>query len=122
MTIWEKTVVNLQKGSRKIAATAAFFSERVKAEISIVRLKIRIDEEQRRVDELYRSIGRKIVDLKRKGSLPKTSEQMLGDEDIAAAMTELSGAEQEIEHLKDEIKSISTGFATAENKTEDSAA
>ncbi len=44
VTIWEKAVLNMQKGSRKIAAAAAVFSERVKAELTIVRLRIRIDE------------------------------------------------------------------------------
>ncbi len=122
MTIWEKAVLNMQKGSRKIAAAAAVFSERVKAEITIIRLRIRIDEVQGRMNELYAMIGRKIVDLKKKDSLPKTAEQLLSEDEIAAAVTELAGCEEEIGQLQTEIKNIVDDFPAAEKKTEDTAA
>ncbi len=121
MTIWEKAVLNMQKGSRKIAAAAAVFSERVKAEITVIRLKIRIDEVQDRMNGLYAVIGRKVVGLKKKEALPKTAEQLVSDDDITAAMTELDGAEQEIEQLKTEIKNLAGDFGTEEKKTEDAA-
>ncbi len=119
MTIWEKAVLNMQKGSRKIAAAAAVFSERVKAELTVIRLKIRIDEVQDRIDGLYGMIGRRIVDLKSKEALPKTVEQLLKDEDITTAMNEIANGEQEIEQLKIEIKTVGSGFAPDEKKTED---
>ncbi len=122
MTIWEKAVLNMQKGSRKIAAAAAVFSERIKAELTIVRLKIKIDEMQDRMDSLYGMIGRRILDLRIKEALPKTVEQLLMDEDIAAAMTEIANGEQEMEQLKNEIKTIGSGFAPEEKKTEDTIA
>ncbi len=122
MTIWEKAVLNMQKGSRKIAAAAAVFSERVKAELTIVRLRIRIDEVQGRMKDLYAMIGRKVVDLKKKDALPKTAEQLLSDEEIAAAMTELGAGEEEIVQLQNEIKNIAGDFPPAEKKTEDTAA
>ncbi len=122
MTIWEKAVLNMQKGSRKIAAAAAVFSERIKAELTIVRLKIKIDEMQDRMDSLYGMIGRRIVDLRIKEALPKTVEQLLMDENIATAMTEIANGEQEMEQLKNEIKTIGSGFAPEEKKTEDTIA
>jgi hypothetical protein len=118
VTIWEKAVLNMQKGSRKIAVAAAVFSERVKAELTIIRLRIRIDEVQDRMDELYGIIGRKIVDLKTKETLPKTVEQLLKDENITSAMIEIANGEQEIEQLKTEIKTIGSGFAPEEKKVE----
>ncbi len=122
MTIWEKAVLNMQKGSRKIAAAAAVFSERVKAELTIIRLRIRIDEVQGRMKDLYSMIGRKVVDLKKKDALPKTAEQLLSDEEIAAALTELVAGEEEIGQLQNEIKNIAGDFTAAEKKTEDTAA
>ncbi len=122
MTIWEKAVLNMQKGSRKIAVAAAVFSERVKAELTIIRLRIRIDEVQNRMDKLYGMIGRRIVDLKIKETLPKTIEQLLKDEDITTAMIEIANDAQEIEQLKTEIQTIGSGFAHEEKKTEDTIA
>ncbi len=119
VTIWEKAVLNMQKGSRKIALAAAVFSERVKAELTVIRLNIRIDEVQDRIDGLYGMIGRRIVDLKSKEILPKTVEQLLKDEDITTAMNEIANGEQEIEQLKTEIKTVGSGFVPDEKKTED---
>jgi seryl-tRNA synthetase len=104
MTIWEKALVNMQKGSLKIIAFAEVFSERVKAEIAIVRLRIRIEELQAQIDELYKVIGRKMVELKNKGELPKTSEQLLNYDEIAAAMNELAQLKLEITDLLDDMK------------------
>jgi regulator of extracellular matrix RemA (YlzA/DUF370 family) len=73
MTIWEKAVLNIQKGSGKIMSAAAVFSERVKAELAIIRLRIQLDQVRARMDALYGRIGRTIVGLKRKDALPKTS-------------------------------------------------
>jgi len=122
MTIWEKAVLNMQKGSRKIAAAAAVFSERVKAEVAIIRLKIQIDQVRARMDTLYGRIGRTIVDLKRKDALPKTAEQLFKEDDIIAAMTELADGEREIEELKTQIKNINNDFTTAEKQAEDTLA
>jgi len=104
MTIWEKAVVNMQKGAQKINAVASVFSERVKAELAIVRLRIRIDEVREHLDEQYRAIGRKIVDLHRKGALPKESEQLFTDEDMTTIMHELAATEKELEDLKNEMR------------------
>ena len=48
MMIWEKVMSNMQKGSDKLMAAAATFSERVQAELNIVRLRIRLDNVQER--------------------------------------------------------------------------
>jgi predicted nucleic acid-binding Zn-ribbon protein len=119
MTIWEKAVVNMQKGAQKINAAASVFSERVKAELAIVRLRIRIDEVQEHIDEQHRAIGRKIVELHRKGALPKESEQLFTDEDTATIMNELAAAEKEIEDLKNEIKNGREALRPDAKRSED---
>ena len=110
MAIWEEVVVNLEKGARKLAVTAATFAERVRAEITVVRLRLRLDEVQSRIDELHRTIGRKFADLSSKEAIPKAGEQLLRDEDIAAALAELEARKKDIEDLNAEIKNAFSEF------------
>ena len=119
MTIWEKAVLNLEKGSRKLAVAAATFSEWVKAELAVIRLRIRIDEAQAGIDGLHRQIGRKVTDLRKRDELPKTTEQLLKDEVVSIAMTEIADREQELEGLKKDITNIRTGYKTTVKQTED---
>jgi len=119
MNIWEKVVLNMQKGSKIVAAAAATFAERVGAEVAIVRLRLRINEVSSRISELYRRIGCKLVDLQKKNDLPKTTDQLLKDEEIVAAIVELADREQEIDELNKEIKSIQTDIKTTIRHAED---
>src|SRR5512143_1532645 len=109
----------MEKGTRKITVAAATFSEWVKTELAIIRLRIRIDEAQAGIDELHRQIGRKIRDLNKQDALPLSTEQMLKDEVISAALAELTDREQEIEELNAEMKKSATDYKTAAKQTED---
>ena len=122
MNIWKKVVLDMEKGAKKTAAAAATFAERVRAEVHIVRLRIRMDEVQARIAMLHQTIGSKIVDLQRKNALPKATDQLLKDEDIVAAIVELVDREQEIEELKNGIKDIHADFQSTVKHTEDSIA
>ena len=122
MNIWKKVVLDMEKGAKKTAAAAATFAERVRAEVHIVRLRIRMDEVEARIAMLHQTIGRKIVDLQKKNALPKATDQLLKDEDIVAAIVELVDREQEIEELKNGIKDIHADFQSTVKHTEDSIA
>ena len=101
MTIWEKAVMNMQKGQRRLTMVAATFSDRVKTEIAIVRLKIRTDDVQARIDDLYRIIGRKAVqDSTASGSM----QQFFKDPDMVTAMTELTERIKERAELEDDLR------------------
>ncbi len=119
MTIWEKTVLNMQRGAQRISVAAVLFAERVRVEIAIVRLRIRINEVQARIDELHQSIGRKLVNLATGDALPKTSEQLVQNEDISVAMHELTDRKQELEELQDKIRSEQNLFKKAPKRKED---
>ncbi|HUI66712.1 MAG TPA: hypothetical protein VL087_00690 [Nitrospirota bacterium] len=119
MAIWEKVVVNLEMGAKKIAATASIFAERVKAELSIVRLRIRLDEVQNRIDELHRIIGRKVAGLSSSSAMPKAGEQLLKDEVIAAALAELNARISDLEELNAEIKNEQSAFKTEPEQKEE---
>jgi hypothetical protein len=118
MTIWEKAIINMQKGSRKIFTSAAVFSERVKSEIAMARLRIRLDEVQSRIDEQHRTIGRHLVDLKNRTALPRTTELLIGSEEITAALAEIEAREKEKEDLLAEIAAERTAFTSAAKNKE----
>jgi hypothetical protein len=119
MTIWEKAVLNMQRGAQRISVAAVLFAERVRVEIAIVRLRIRINEVQVRIDQLYQGIGRKVVNLATGNALPKTSEHLVQDEEISIAMQELTDRKQEIEELKDKIRSEQNLFKSTPKRKED---
>ncbi len=108
--IWEKVITNMQKGSDKLMAAAATFSERVQAELNIVRLRIRSDNVQNSVNEQYRLIGHALVELNNSGSLPKLAEQLLQEEKIAASLIEIAAFEKELDRLNDEMKNEASVF------------
>ncbi len=119
MNIWERAILNVQKGSKKVTVIAATFSDRMKAELAIIRLRLRIDEIQSRIDDLHRMIGRKVVELMNRETIPKTTEQLLKEEEIVSAMTELKDREQEIADLRMSLKTIHDDVKTTEKQTEE---
>ncbi len=122
MNIWEKTIVNVQKGYERLTALAAAFSERARAEVNIVRIRLRIDGIRARMDELHRIIGFRVMELKTGGNIPKTTEQMLKDDDIAGAASELTERERELADLNEELRSVQTDFNPDKKHSEEDAA
>ena len=118
MTIWEKAILNMQRGTKRISIAAALFADRVRVEINIVRLRIRIDEVQERIDAQHQAIGRKVVNLARGEALPITTEQLVKDEEIAAAMAELTDCKLEIEELRSTIVDEQATMKTAQKQAE----
>ncbi len=114
MTIWEKAVVNLEKGAKKISAGAALFSERVKAEIAIARLRIKLEEVTALINEQHQVIGRKIVELKKRDALPGTTDELVQEEDIITALAEITAREKDLEDLYNEIANEQAAFKPEE--------
>jgi hypothetical protein len=83
-----------------------------------VRLRIRLEEVQDRINEQYRVIGSRVVALAREATLPKTSEQLVQDEEIAAAMIEIEARTRDREDLRTEIENEQSAFAPVEEKEE----
>ncbi len=103
MTIWEKAVVNMQRGAQKLTATAATISERVKVEINYARLRIKLGEVQTAIDEQHRTIGRRVVDMERRSVLPKSTELLMKDDEVVTAVTELAAQEKRKEDILAEL-------------------
>ena len=118
MTIWEKAVFNMQRGVQRLSATAVIISERLKAEITIARLRMRLDEVKSQINAQYRIVGHRVVNLANGDALPKTSEQLVKDEEIAAAMTEIEAHKKEVEDLLSEIANEQAAFKPATKQEE----
>jgi hypothetical protein len=118
MTIFEKAILNMQRGTKRVSLTAVMFSERVRVEIAIVRLRIRVREVQDRIDEIYQGIGRRVVNLTRGEALPITTEQLIQDEEIATVMHELADQKQELEELNTMIKTEQSSSTISLKRTE----
>jgi hypothetical protein len=119
MTIWEKVTINLEKASKKITTMSALLADRVKAEITIVRLRLRRDELQSLINEQYRAIGKRIVDLGKKDQLPRSTDQLMNEEEIAAAVAEIAARERELEELSQEIAREQDAFKTEQQGKEE---
>jgi hypothetical protein len=119
MSLWEKAILNVERGGKKAAATAAVFSERVKAELAIIRLKLRISDGEAAVGALHRKMGARLAELLNRNELPKTTEQLLKDDAVAELLAKLSKRTAELEALKSDLKDIKIDVETAQKETED---
>ena len=104
MSIWEKAALNIQKGSRRMGVLAATFSDRVKTEIAIVRIKMKIDEVQEQIDDLHRLIGKKVAGLAADETASGTVQQFFKDTEISVAMSELADRSKERLELDDDLR------------------
>ncbi len=122
MTIWEKVIVNLEKGTRKVSAGAALFSERVRAEIAIARLRIKLDDLNSIIREQYLIIGRKLVELNKNDILPDSCELLFKQEDIGAALAEIEARERDRNDIEVEIADQQAAFIVSGKDKEDQTA
>ena len=63
----DKVRKNLNEGIKQVKWFAAFLSERTRAEASIARFLYESSKLEARLDELYRDIGKRLLELKDKG-------------------------------------------------------
>ncbi len=122
MTVWEKVSINLQRGMERIAVFAAFFSERVKAEARIVRLRLKLNSVQKRIDGLHLAIGKRIIEIQTGPNLPKSTDALFKDDVIAAALTEIAERTKEIEDLERELREERASVSGITKKSEDTVA
>lgn len=104
MTVWERTLVNLQKGHGKLMSFAANASERIKAEVNIIRLRSQIDALRDTIGDHHRSIGRKLLEMKDSDALPKSFNLFFSNSDIPAHLEKIDLAQKDLEILLDDLR------------------
>ena len=122
MTVWEKSLVNLQKGYTRLMSFAATFSDRLRAEINIVRLKMQIDSVQDRVNEQERFIGQRLLAMKDDETLPKTLDLFFKRDEIVSAVEKIERYQKEHEILLDDLQHEAEVLKPAAAKPEERSA
>jgi len=123
MNLWETTLVSLQKGYDRLTLFAATFSDRVKAEINIVRLRMQVDEMQSSIRSEHEAIGRKLVEMRDEGTLPRTFDMFFKNDEISASLDKIELAESTLDDLADDLDSESRSILQeGPNKEEEASA
>ncbi|MEJ2697345.1 MAG: hypothetical protein P8013_11930 [Candidatus Sulfobium sp.] len=97
----KRIIGNFRDGLSRIRWFAHVFSERVKIEIAVIKLLYRSDEMEKRRQELFRTIGERIYEVK--GNHEKN---VFRDKVIVEAMEDIEKMEKNIEELKERVSEI----------------
>jgi seryl-tRNA synthetase len=89
-------------GLEKIKWTSSLVSERVKIELSVMKLLYETDQLERRKEELMKTIGRRVIELKE-----YPDRQLLKDSIVADALTEIDKITAEIDLTRKKASDIS---------------
>lgn len=122
MTVWEKTLINLQKGYGKLMSFAANASERIKAEITIVRLRMQIDTLRDTIGDHHRSIGRKLLEMKDTNSLPASFDLFFSSGEITVHLEKIDRAQKDLEIHLDDLRHESDALKTVSVPDEEKSA
>lgn len=121
MAVWERTITNLQKGYDRLTSFAAVFSERLRAEVNIVRIRTQINGVRTDMGEQHRIIGEKLLTMRDDGTLPATSELFFANDEVAAALERVASLERELENLMDELQAEADSLKKTARKKEHAA-
>jgi hypothetical protein len=105
MPIWDKTLANLQKGHDRLTAFAQTFAERMRSEITIIRVRVQIDSVREKQGEQHRIIGRTLLEQRAAGTLPQTFELYFKSSEVTSALEKIAQYERDLENLRDELRS-----------------
>jgi hypothetical protein len=119
MNLWETSLVNLQKGYEKLTLFAATFSDRVRAEINIVRLRMQINEVRKAVREEQLAVGRRLLEMHDDGTLPDTFERFFGNEEVAGSLEKIALHEKTLDNLIDDLESESSVLKLTRQKKDE---
>lgn len=122
MTVWEKTLINLQKGYGKLMSFAANVSDRIKVEITIVRLRMQIDALQDTIGDHHRSIGRKLLEMKDSNTLPTSFDLFFSSSEITAHLEKIDRAQKDVEILLDDLRHEADALKTVSMPDEEKSA
>jgi len=92
---------NFSKGIDRIKWFSTVLSERLKIEITIIKLLYRSDEMNKKRDELLKKIGQRVYELK-----VHTDKNILKDKVVSEAIVEIEKVEKDIEELNQKVSEI----------------
>jgi hypothetical protein len=93
---------NFTKGIERVKWFATVFSERLKIEITVIKLLYRSDEMDKRRDELLREIGSRVYELK-----GHPERNLLKDRVVLESIKEIEKIEKDVNELKQQVSEVS---------------
>jgi hypothetical protein len=101
--MWKKLNENFDRGIEKIKWFSMLLSDRIKIEFSVMKLLYQSEQMKKRKEELMKTIGERIYELK-----GHPDRYVLKDKVIADALDELDKINAEIESAKKKASEISS--------------
>lgn len=100
MTLWERSILSMEKGFNRLKTFSSTLSERVQSEIVIMRLRMQMDDVRRQIDEEHRRIGARMMEQRDGGTLPPSFEVFCLQEAVAAAIERIGQLEKELDGIE----------------------
>lgn len=101
--MWKKLKENFDRGIEKIKWFSILLSDRIKTEYSVIKLLYQSEQMKKKKDELLKTIGERIYELK-----GHSDRSLLKDRVVADALDELDKINSEIESTKKKASEISS--------------
>ena len=93
---------SLVTGINRVKWIATFLAERTKAETSIAKIFYKRSKLENNIDDLYKDIGRRVLELRGKGET-----DILRDFIIQHALSELKDMKETVDDYKEQAENIS---------------
>ncbi|MBI4697333.1 MAG: hypothetical protein HY758_00015 [Nitrospirae bacterium] len=97
----DRTKKSLDEGVKRVRWFAAFLAERSRVETSMARLLYESSKLEDKLNDLYRDIGKRVVELKEKGE-----RAVLKDFIILQAMEDIKDLREQIEDFKEKAQAL----------------
>ena len=101
--MWTKIKRNFENGVEKIKWFASLLSDRVKIEVSVMKLLYESDRMEKKRDELMKTIGRRVFELRE-----SSERHIMKDRVIAESISEIEQISGDIEATKKKASDISS--------------
>lgn len=99
--MWKRVKDNLESGTEKVRWFSSLMNERVKIEISLVKLLYQTSELEKKRAGLMQSIGERIFELKNSGE-----RNILREPEIMDAINKIEELDAEIEENKNKVSEL----------------
>ncbi len=103
VNMWDRVKNNFDSGLKKIKWFSSLFSERVKIEISVMKLLYQSEQMKEKRDEMLKAVGMRVYDMKEH---PEKS--VIKDRAISDTLGEIEKINNEIEITKKKASEISS--------------
>jgi hypothetical protein len=101
--MWTKIKRNFENGVAKVKWFSSLLSDRAKIEVSVMKLLYQSDQMEKKRDELMKTIGRRVFELRE-----SSDRHLLKDRIIGESISEIEQISGEIETTKKKASEISS--------------